>query len=157
MKPPPWLVLGVGNASRGDDALGPLLLERLRDAGVEAAGDVELLEDFQLQLEHALDLRDRLGVLFVDAARPGHADGASLSPIDADAAIVPASHGLRPQAVLHVARRIDGKVPPAWLLAIEGVEFGLGVVPSAAARRHLEDAVVLARGWLQARRLGAAA
>jgi hydrogenase maturation protease len=72
-----WLVLAVGNPSRGDDALGPALLERLRDAGVDAAGDVELLTDFQLQIEHALDLQGRQAVLFVDAARPGVADGAA--------------------------------------------------------------------------------
>ena len=62
----PTLVFGWGNRSRGDDALGPLFVERLlatRPAGVEG------LEDYQLQVEHALDLVGRRRVLFVDASR----------------------------------------------------------------------------------------
>ena len=62
----PLLVIAVGNRSRGDDALGPALLDGLRD---DAAIGVDLLEEFQLQVEHALDLVGRRGVLFVDASR----------------------------------------------------------------------------------------
>jgi predicted GNAT family N-acyltransferase len=66
----PLLVLAWGNPSRGDDALGPLLAERLlihvQTAGL--ASRVEVLTDFQLQVEHALDLVGRERILFVDAA-----------------------------------------------------------------------------------------
>ena len=67
---PPLLVLAWGNPSRGDDALGPLLAERLL-AHAQVAGlvdRVEVLTDFQLQVEHALDLVGRERLLFVDAA-----------------------------------------------------------------------------------------
>ncbi|MDH4050276.1 MAG: hydrogenase maturation protease [Rubrivivax sp.] len=148
----PWLVLAVGNPSRGDDALGPLLLDRLRGEGWGDAADVELLTDFQLQVEHALDLRGRRGVLFVDAARPGTAAQAALTRIAADDRLPPASHALRPQAVLHVAARIDGAAPPAWVLAIEGRSFALGSDLSAPARRHLAQALPLALAWLRRRR-----
>ncbi len=48
----------LNNPSRGDDALGigTLLLERRHESGADAAGDFKLLTDFQLQVEHALDL-----------------------------------------------------------------------------------------------------
>lgn len=144
----PWLVLAVGNPARGDDALGPLLLERLRELGVGRDGAVELLTDFQLQIEHALDLRGRRGVLFVDAAHPGAAQGAVLARVPADAAPGAATHALRPGAVLHVAVQLDGCAPPAWLLAIEGISFGLGEPPSAGGLRHLGCALALAQGWL---------
>ena len=39
----PLLVLAVGNPSRGDDALGPRLLEALHAAGADLDGQVELL------------------------------------------------------------------------------------------------------------------
>ena len=58
------LIFGYGNPSRGDDALGPLLLERLAADGLP---DIECLTDFQLQVEHALDLEGRDLVLFIDA------------------------------------------------------------------------------------------
>jgi len=150
--PRPWLVIAVGNPARGDDALGPLLLERLRELGVEAGGEVDLLTDFQLQVEHALDLRGRRGVLFVDAARAGAARGAQLVPVQADTAPAAATHAMPPGAVLRVAEQIDGRAPPAWLLAIEGASFGLGETPSDAGLRHLERAQALAMDWLRAQR-----
>ena len=66
----PLLVLGVGNPSRGDDALGPLFIERLAGALAThvASGAVELLTDYQLSIEHALDLAGRSRVVFVDAS-----------------------------------------------------------------------------------------
>jgi hydrogenase maturation protease len=174
---PRLLVIAIGNASRGDDALGPLLLERLRgrasgsadasdkndatdathatdatdatDATASTVADVEWLAEFQLQVEHALDLVGRDAVLFVDAARPGQVDGCALERIAADAAAPLWSHALRPQAVLQVFTRIEGRAPPpAWLLAIEGESFELGAPLSAAARAHLDAAEALARDWL---------
>ena len=144
----PLLVIAVGNPSRGDDALGPILLERL---GGEADA-VELLTDFQLQIEHALDVTARRAVLFVDAALPGTVNGAALTTIRADPRLAPASHALRPQAVLRVAAQLDRAVPPAWLLAIEGASFELGDGLSATAERHLEAALQLARDWLTRQR-----
>ncbi len=64
--PKPILLFGYGNLSRGDDALGPLLLdyaEKHCDLAI-----IEIFTDFQLQIEHALDLVNRRIVLFVDAS-----------------------------------------------------------------------------------------
>lgn len=151
----PLLVLAIGNPSRGDDALGPLLLERLLHADMPSAGDVDLLTDFQLQVEHALDLDTRQGVLFVDAAHPGVTRGATLTPIYPDASLRPASHALRPQAVLQVAMQLRGHAPPAWLLAVEGQNFALGEGLSALAEHHLDAALLLAQAWLAERRQSA--
>jgi len=149
----PLLIVAVGNPSRGDDALGPALLERLRGAGVEAHGDVELLTDFQLQVEHALDLVGRRAVLFVDAARSGTVDGVALQPIAADDAAPLWSHALRPQAVLAVyARVLHEAPPPTWLLAIEGQDFALGSALGDEAHHRLEQAEKLVRGWLRVHR-----
>ncbi len=145
----PLLVLAVGNPSRGDDALGPLLLERLQQSSVMDLGDVELLTDFQLQIEHALDLEERQAVLFVDAARPGTACGATLTPIHAAHRNRPTSHALSAQEVLHVATQLSGRAPPAWQLAIEGAQFALGEGLSPVAEHHLTLALTLAQQWLQ--------
>ncbi|HRG96608.1 MAG TPA: hypothetical protein PLR99_10185, partial [Polyangiaceae bacterium] len=61
MSAAPLLFFGLGNPSRGDDALGPTLLERVGAALAPeiARGEVELLAEFQLQPEHALDLVGR--------------------------------------------------------------------------------------------------
>ena len=53
MSQAPLLVFGYGNPSRGDDALGPALVDWLRRQR-RGGAEVELLTDFQLQIEHAL-------------------------------------------------------------------------------------------------------
>ena len=58
------VVFAVGNPSRGDDALGPLLMDWLAE---QARPDVQLVSDFQLQIEHALDLEGHSLALFIDA------------------------------------------------------------------------------------------
>ena len=46
------VVLGWGNDARGDDGLGPALLGRI---AALALPHVVTIEDFQLQIEHAMD------------------------------------------------------------------------------------------------------
>jgi hypothetical protein len=62
----PLLVFAIGNDSRGDDALGPLLLRGLQAEGNTQA---ELIEDYQLQVEHVTDLHGRSAVLDHGRAR----------------------------------------------------------------------------------------
>lgn len=143
----PVLVFGWGNPSRGDDALGPLCVARLRTA-FGADTRVEWLEDFQLQPEHALDLAGRQRVLFVDASRTA-APPCELGPVwpARDSSI--SSHALSPQALLQVYGQVQGTAPPPCsLLAIRGDRFDLGEPPAAAAEEHLEAAVARARQWL---------
>ena len=105
------VVFAVGNRSRGDDAIGPLLLDRLAAwlGGRTDAGDFELIDDFQLQIEHALDLAGRRLVLFIDAG-VGTAAPFDLRAIAATASLAGHStHALAPQAVLGVYRQITGE------------------------------------------------
>ncbi len=145
----PLLVLAVGNPSRGDDALGPMLLERLQADGWDAGGQVELLCDFQLQVEHTLDLLGRSAVLLVDAARPGVVQGAQLSSLQpCPERPAPASHALDARTLLGLALALQGTAPPAWMLAIEGAAFGLGEGLSLQAQQHLDQAHRLAQAWV---------
>ena len=133
----PNLVFTWGNPSRGDDALGPALYELLLKENPE---HVELLTDFQLQIEHAIDLEHRDRVLFVDASVTANApfELVRLQP-EQDASYT--SHAMSPQALLAVYQQVNGCAPPpAWLLSIRGYEFGLGLPLTAAARENLQAA-----------------
>lgn len=143
----PTLVFAWGNPARGDDALGPALLAALREAEVERAGTIELLEDYQLQVEHALDLLNRRRVLFVDASVQAAAPFATqvVVPV-ADASFT--THALQPAALLHACTMLGHAAPPSWQLAIRGERFELGEDLSAAARRHLAAAVAWTLAWL---------
>lgn len=135
----PLLILAVGNPSRGDDALGPRLLERLADEPKVVAGDIELLTDFQLQIEHALDLVGRQGVIFVDA-QVGLQEPFRFSQLLPAPDPSPHSHALSPRAVLATYAQLYGAPPPAWLLAIRGEHFELGAGLSQASDQALADA-----------------
>ncbi|MCM2308767.1 MAG: hydrogenase maturation protease [Sulfuritalea sp.] len=146
----PILIFGWGNPSRGDDALGPLFVEHFAALAVRHPewGEVECLTDFQLQVEHALDLQGRRRVLFVDASLDAPAP-CSLVRIAAARDDSFTTHAMSPQAVLKVYADIDeGEAPPCWLLAIRGERFELGEELSAAARQSLQAALQLAADWI---------
>lgn len=132
------VVLAAGNDARGDDALGPLLAARLADLGLP---ELRTIVDFQFQVEHALDLEGAEAALFIDA-HCAQADPARLERLEPAAGVGPASHALSPGEVLAVARRIGRVPPPAWLLSLRGVSFGLGEGLSA------EGAASLEAGWV---------
>ncbi len=141
----PVVVFACGNPSRGDDALGPLLLERLQDwLDAEGLADgFELIGDFQLQIEHALDLAGRRLALFIDA---GHETPAPFVFRETVAAGKPghSTHALPPESVLAVLPRISEQAaPPAFVLCIRGEKFSLGEGLSAAASAHAEAAFAL--------------
>jgi hydrogenase maturation protease len=134
----PVLLFGYGNLSRGDDALGPLLLQYVENTVCLDA--IEILTDFQLQIEHALDLGNRTLVLFVDAAVScnGAFDFTVLSPTRDNSYT---THAMSPSAVLVVYQQIKKQMPPpCFLLSIKGERFELGEGLSARAEQHLSIA-----------------
>jgi hydrogenase maturation protease len=145
----PVLVFGWGNPSRGDDALGPLFVERLKTwAGQAAVGRVDFLDEYQLQIEHALDLVGRTAVLFVDASIDCTTPFQTTSLRAArDASFT--SHALSPESVMEVYRDLSrAEPPPCTLLAIRGRRFGLGDLPERSALLHMAKALTWGRRWL---------
>lgn len=133
----PVLVLAVGNPSRGDDAIGPALAARIEEARLP---NVEVIVEFQLQVENALDLAGRERVIFVDAGT-GTPEPFELRRVESAAEFLHTSHALSPEAVLATYRRVTGEEPPeAWLLCVRGESFELGEGLSAQAARRLEQA-----------------
>ncbi len=142
----PLLVFAIGNESRGDDALAPLLLRRLQAEG--NAAQAELIEDYQLQVEHVTDLLGRKAVLFVDADMSCDAPF-RFSRIAAAHDRSYTSHAMTPHALLHTYRQVYGtEAPDSFLLRVRGYGFELGADMSDAASANLEYAVVQARTWL---------
>jgi hydrogenase maturation protease len=143
----PFLVFGWGNLSRGDDALGPLFVERVR-AVLAPDASVELLDDYQLQIEHALDLAGRQQVLFVDASLRCIAPF-EVRPLSPAKDVSFTTHALSPQALMQVYCEVQGVAPPTCtLLAIRGERFELGEPPGLAALAHLDAALRWAGSWL---------
>lgn len=130
------VVFGWGNESRGDDGLGPALLRRVAQAWPAAV----CIEDYQLQIEHALDLDGADLALFLDAGKDTPAPF-SFSAVEPCEGMAHTSHALSPRQVLEVFRKVRGHAPPpAFQLCVRGERFELGEDLSDEARGRLEAA-----------------
>ena len=130
------VVFGWGNESRGDDGLGPLLLRRFAEAWPE----IVAIEDYQLQIENALDLEGADCALFIDAGK-GTPAPFTFREIAPSAGVAHTTHALPPEAVLAVYAQIKGvPPPPAFVLCVRGERFELGDGLSDDAKARLEAA-----------------
>ncbi|MBE0468429.1 MAG: hydrogenase maturation protease [Methyloprofundus sp.] len=141
------LVFGYGNLSRGDDALGPLVIEYIENN--LQVPELEIMTDFQLQIEHALDLEGRRLVLFIDAS-VACAEACSLTYLSPEKDKSYSTHAMSPSSVLAVYQDVMYKEPPpCFLLSIQGVGFELGSGLSNQAESNLAVAIQLTTDLLQ--------
>lgn len=134
----PILIFGYGNLSRGDDALGVLMLQNIE--AHFSLENIDLLTDFQLQIEHALDLENRELVVFVDASVKGEMafEFTQLQPIRD---FSHTTHAMSPAAILDTYQTIKKEMPPpCFLLAISAERFELGEDLGDKATQNLAKA-----------------
>jgi hydrogenase maturation protease len=138
----PVLIFTWGNPSRGDDALGTEVYNRLQTDDLE---NVDLLTDFQLQIEHAVDLEKRERVLFIDASISAAApyEFYRLNPVLDDSYT---THAMSPESLLATYIKVNqAEPPPAFMLSIRGYDFSLGLPISDEANDNLTEAVDFVR------------
>ena len=126
----PVLIFTWGNPSRGDDAIGPRVHDLLLK---EDLPGVDILTDFQLQIEHSVDLENRERVLFVDASISAAApyEFHRLKPVRDNSYT---THAMSPASLLATYQKAYyRKPPPAFMLSIRGYGFNLGSSISAEA------------------------
>jgi len=148
----PTLIIGYGSPIRGDDAIGPLVADRL--AAMAAAG--KLPTGVEVQARHILtaelveDMHRAARVIFLDAAAdlpPGHVSRRPLSP-DATAMSTMA-HFHDPRELLAWCEALYGCVPEAWLVSAGGAEWGYASYAlSATARAAVEPMIAEALALL---------
>lgn len=134
----PILVFGYGNLSRGDDALGVLMLQYIEEHF--PLKNIDLLTDFQLQIEHALDLENRELIMFVDASIKSDVtfEFTRLQPVRD---LSHTTHAMSPAAILDTYQTIKKQTPPpCFLLAIGAESFELGEDLGGKARYNFKQA-----------------
>jgi len=138
----PILLFGYGNPSRGDDALGPLLIEHMEQLNLP---NVECLTDMQLQVEHVMDLEGRDRILFIDAdVSSEQALAFSLLAPEKDGSYT--SHAMSPEALLHAYAKVIGfEAPPTYMLSIRGFDFALGDSLTEQALKNLAFASIMTK------------
>jgi hydrogenase maturation protease len=139
MTPPKILVLGYGNPGRQDDGLGPAAASAISRMGWR---NLTAIDDYQLNIEDALDVATHDIVWFVDAAKTGQAPF-SVSDVLPSATTEFTSHLLRPAALLAIAKTYCHRAPPAFLLAIRGYEFEFVETLSQGGEENLSVALAM--------------
>lgn len=135
------MVIGCGNADRGDDAAGLLVARRLRALGVEAqeqSGEAAAL------LEAWKAVPAGRPVIVVDAAVTGSPPG-SISFWDAAAthwspgALRCSTHALGVEEAIALGKALGVLPQPLLIYGIEGSNFAFGSGPSTEVLRAVEE------------------
>jgi hydrogenase maturation protease len=145
---PDTLVIGYGNALRGDDGAGYIAAELLRERIHNPA--VEILSLQQLTPELMESIARARQVIFLDAAILGRAGRYQRVPLRPAPACSHFTHHANPESLLAGAQALYGHTPEAVLYSIPGELFEIGQELTPAVRRAVEALVAeLARLLLQ--------
>ncbi len=133
------LLIGFGNTLRGDDGLGPALVERL--AASVSHPTLKVIPCQQLTPELALEIASSevKGVLFADASICSTKQGVQITrvqPIPSETAI---GHYGDPSGLLFLATQLYGACPPAWMITLPGCDFGFDSRLSSQGQKILEE------------------
>jgi hydrogenase maturation protease len=140
---PRVLVLGYGNPGRQDDGLGPAAVAEIERFGWP---NLTAFDNYQLNIEDAMDVAAHDVVWFVDAAKTGPSPYAVLD-VSPATTIEFTSHVVRPEAILAIASQCYGASPQAFVLAIRGYEFEFieALTPGATENLHAALAMLTER------------
>jgi hydrogenase maturation protease len=113
-------------------------------AGIDRLGwpNLTAFDNYQLNIEDAMDVADHDVVWFVDAAKTG-ASPYAVHTVSPAASIEFTSHLVRPEAILAIARQCYGRAPQAFMLAVRGYEFEFIEALTPAATDNLRDALAM--------------
>jgi hydrogenase maturation protease len=132
-----FLVIGYGNTLRGDDGVGPRVVEAVEKLKLPG---VRTLICQQLSPEHAEPVSQARLVVFVDAAvdAPREVQFRKLEPAGSTQLM---AHAADPCTMLALARDVFGHCPEAWWLTIPAEHTGFSEELSPPVRRNLKTAV----------------
>ena len=140
---PPVLVVGVGNRNRGDDAIGPAIVDEINEC---AKGEFETLIAQGDLTDLVMRWSANTDVIVVDAMVSGMTPG-TIVRVDGINEAIPtgkvtvSTHGIGLAETIELARRLDRLPRTLTLYAIEiaGTEHGEDL--SSAVREAISDVV----------------
>jgi hydrogenase maturation protease len=136
-------IVGFGNPQRRDDGIGPYIVGQLKSA-LKAYDTIGFLsvrhpEPTIVEALHGADQ-----ILFVDATIRVLTCGWQLNRIQPDTQALPfTTHHFTPMAILGIIKMIYGYCPPAWMLTVQGFDFGFGQGLTSGAKKRACSAISL--------------
>lgn len=123
------LIIGYGSPIRGDDAVGPLLADRIAEqlALGHWPTDTAVQARHILTAEIVADLKQAGRVIFIDAAADTPAGEVRTLPLSADpTALSTMAHFHDPRELLAWCEGLYGSAPEAWLVSVGGAAWEYG-------------------------------
>lgn len=142
------VIVGFGNTLRGDDGLGPYIVERLQDMPVPRGMAVRTIVLPQLDVAMIPEVCEADLVILVDARADGSEDLVSVSRVEAPAGLSNkphTSHAIGASDLLHILREWYGTVPVCYAVMPKGYDFSINESVSQEARA----AAIEARGQIE--------
>jgi hydrogenase maturation protease len=140
---PSLLVIGYGNPTHGDDAIGYRIVTRIQALGLP---NVETYAVKQLTSELSTKLARAAYAIFVDACMMNDA-GVKVTPLDAcgmetSGSSVPGlGHSLHPCSLLALTHSMYGHHPQSWWVQVPAEDFVAGHQPSFQATGEIPHAI----------------
>ena len=132
------LLVGIGNSGRGDDGLGWVFTDRVKQLGYPFL-DYEYR--YQLQIEDTLMVTRHRLVIFADASHEKLENGFVMKGCFPARHYFFSSHIQSPEAILYLSDDLYNKRPKAYTIAISGTDWELKTSMSAVAEKNLDTAV----------------
>jgi len=133
-----WII-GYGNTRRRDDGIGPCVVDRLKPLVRNTEG-VHLLAVPQLAADLVGELYKADRILFADATVADVAGGWSWCKVCPETHSLPyLTHHASPAYLLGLVRALYHRSPRAWLLSIQGYDFGFGEGLSREVEKRIGD------------------
>jgi hydrogenase maturation protease len=112
-------VYGFGNPGRQDDGLGPAIVDKLENDGIDG---IVIDSNYQLNIEDAHNISICDKVIFVDASIDAD-EPFSFNKIEPSAEITFTTHTMSPESVIALVKDLYDKDMEAYVLAIKGYEW----------------------------------
>ncbi|MCF8110837.1 MAG: hydrogenase maturation protease [Desulfobacteraceae bacterium] len=135
------LIVGFGNTQRKDDGVGPYVVKKLSDMIKPLAG-IRFMHVSQLTIEMVEDFYAADVLIFVDATVDRLENGwrcVKMMPDLSQANFQ--THHLSPGFLLGLLQALYQHSPMAWLVAVQGEDFGFGHEITPDARTRAEGAM----------------
>ncbi len=132
------LIIGIGNNTRQDDGLGWCFLDKLEK---DDFNPENLLYKYQLMVEDAEIISAYETVIFVDASKEHSANGFKIERIYPSEAVTFSTHAVPPEQILNLCATIYHKKPKAYVIKIDGYEWGFKIELSNEAEKNLNNAI----------------
>lgn len=143
------LVYGYGNPGRQDDGLGILLVNELEEwARANKLDHIQFDTNYQLNIEDAEIISNYNLVIFADASVEELKEGVAISRLDGQNDLSFTTHAASPGYIVHLCKKLFNKDPRSYLVHIKGYEWDFREGLSVEAKKNLEKALDLLRGYL---------